>query len=54
MHRMQNMSYPETRKIVKSRAPTAGVSYAATVSKTAQKMYQTIAAQTEYPIERNR
>ena len=48
----QNISYPEARKIVESRTPTVGTSYAAiTVLNANKKTYRTIETQTESPIE---
>lgn len=41
----QNLSYPEARKIVKSRTPNVGITYSAAL--TGNKKYQTIATQTE-------
>ena len=45
----QGISYPEARKIVESRTPIAGISYAAIASKTNQKSYKSIATQTDNP-----
>lgn len=49
----ENIFYPNGRKLVESRTPIVGVSYAAAVSKTAHKTYKTIATQTESPTEKN-
>ena len=43
----QNVSYPEARKIVESRTPIVGISYATIASKTNQKSYKSIAVQTD-------
>ena len=52
MRTKQNISYPEARKIVESRTPTVGTSYAAiTVPNTIKKTYRTIETQTESSIE---
>ena len=52
MHTKQNISYTEARKIVKSRTPTIGNSYAGiTVLNTSKKTYYTIETQTEFPLE---
>ena len=48
----QNLSYPEARKIVESRTPIVGTSYAAkTVLNLNKKTYRTIETQTELPAQ---
>ena len=44
----QNITYPEAKKIVESRTPTIGISYAAIASKTNEKNRQSIGTQTEH------
>ena len=43
----QNISYIEARKIIDSRTPTVGLSYAAATSKPKEKIYKSIGIQTE-------
>ena len=43
----QNLSYPEARKIVESRTPTVGITYAAVTANQKRKKYQSIGTQTE-------
>ena len=48
----QNISYLEAKKIVESRTPTIGTSYAAITTLNAnKKTYRTIETQTEFSIE---
>ena len=47
MHTKQVISYPEAKKIVESRTPIAGITYAAIASKTIQKSYKSIPIQTD-------
>ena len=49
----QNISYLEAKKIVDSRTPIAGTSYAAkTIVNLNKKTYHTIETQTEFPAQR--
>ena len=46
----QNISYSEARKIVESRTPTVGTSYAAATQNLNKKTYRTVETQTDLPI----
>ena len=43
----QNITYPEARKVVESRTPLVGLSYAAATIKPKEKHYKSIGIQTE-------
>ena len=47
-----NIPYPEVRKIVKSRSPVVGTSYAAATAQTSyRKTYRTIKTQTDLTVK---
>ena len=54
MHTKQSLSYSDARKIVESRIPTIGTSYAViTLINSNKKTYSTIETQTDFPAEKS-
>ena len=54
VHQTKNICNPEARKIVESRSPTLGISYAAVAAqKFNNKSYRTIETRTDFPANNN-